>query len=304
MEIEQLENFLAVSQLGSFQKVAEQKFISQRTVSKQMTNLENELGIKLFFRGSNKILLTQAGTYFAQRANELINQLNDSIGKLHAITNSNLQHLRLGYFSPFEGRLLVTHLKKYQALAKHKPINFHVTEGSVEHLFADVTLGNLDCAYILDYGTHDHLLNSELNNTILTEGEMVLGISKDHPLAAKKELSATDLTGQTILYYSNESSTYLQSAFLATLPQNHHYNVQRVGTIEQMQTLVALGQAIAFYPQSLPVFPNEWIVFRRLHSTASDASQRYSIRLIYRPDNNINGLKYFRQFLNNTINHR
>ena len=104
MEIEQLETFLAVSQLGSFQKAADQKFISQRTVSKQMTNLENELGIKLFFRGSNKILLTQAGIYFAQRSNELINQLNDSIGKLHDITNNNLQHLRIGYFSRSEER--------------------------------------------------------------------------------------------------------------------------------------------------------------------------------------------------------
>lgn len=301
MEIEQLETFLAVSQLGSFQKAAEQKFISQRTVSKQMTNLEDELGVKLFFRGSNKIILTQAGIYFSQRANELINQLNDSIGKLHDITNSNLQRLRIGYFSPFEGRLLIKHLKQYQVLEKNKLINFHVTEASIEHLIADVTLGNLDCAYILDYGTRAHLLNNELNDLSLTTGEMVLGISKDHPLAAKEELSASDLVGQTILYYSNESSTYLQSAFLATLPRNHTYDVQRVATIEQMQTLVALGQAVAFYPQSLPLFSNEWVVFRHLQTSLNSASQRYAIRLIYRPDNNLNGLQYYRQFLLKTI---
>lgn len=301
MEIEQLETFLAVSQLGSFQKAADQKFISQRTVSKQMTNLENELGIKLFFRGSNKILLTQAGIYFAQRSNELINQLNDSIGKLHDITNNNLQHLRIGYFSPFEGRLLTSHLKEYQKMSKNKPINFHVTEASIEHLIADVTMGILDCAYILDYGTHEHLFNTELNNISLIEGEMVLGMSRDHPLVVREDISPKDLLGQTILYYSNESSTYLQSAFLATLPHNHTYDVQRVGTIEQMQTLVALGQAIAFYPQSLPLFSDKWIVFRRLHSSKNISSQKYVIRLIYRSDNNINGLQYYRKFLINIL---
>ncbi|MBD5806187.1 LysR family transcriptional regulator [Limosilactobacillus walteri] len=297
MEVEQLKTFLAVAQLGSFQKVADQKFISQRTVSKQMVNLENELGVKLFFRGSNKISLTNAGTYFSQQVNELINQLNDSVVKLHDITNSNLQNLRVGYFSPFEGRLLVANIKKYQTTMVDQPINFHVSEASIEHLIADVTLGILDCAYILDYGTHEHLANTGLNSLKVAEGQMVLGISKDHPLAVKKSLSAEDLIGQTILYYSNENSTYLQSAFLATLPHDYSYNIQRIGTIEQLQTLVALKQAIAFYPESLPIFSNDWVIFRHLNSPAKHSSQSYTIQLIYRPDNNINGLHNFCQFL-------
>lgn len=297
MEIEQLKNFLAVAQLGSFQKVADHKFISQRTVSKQMTNLENELGIKLFFRGSNKITLTSAGYYFSQRANDLINQLNDSVDKLHEITNNNLLNLRIGYFSPFEGRLLVSHVHHYRKTNKDVPIRFHISEASIEHLIADVTLGILDCAYILDYGTHEHLVNTELNSLVVARGEMVLGISEDHSLATAKELTAQDLVNQKILYYSNESSTYLQSAFLATLPQDYHYNVQRVSTIEQMQTLVSLGQAIAFYPESLPMFSNDHIVFRHLKTPADPSSQQYAIRLIYRPDNNINGLHHFRKYL-------
>ena len=73
MDTEQLKNYLAVAQLGSFQKVADQKFISQRTVSKQMANLEDELGVQLFFRGPNKVTLTNAGNYFVQRATELLN---------------------------------------------------------------------------------------------------------------------------------------------------------------------------------------------------------------------------------------
>lgn len=185
MEIDQLKNFLAVAQLGSFQKVADQQFISQRTISKQMTNLENELGVKLFFRGSNKISLTNAGIYFSQQANDLINQLNDSIIKLHAITNNNFQNLRIGYFSPFEGYLLVDHIHRYRSNNHDQPIHFHISEANIEHLIADVTLGVLDCAYILDYGTHDHLSNTELKNISLATGEMVVGVSKDHPLASK-----------------------------------------------------------------------------------------------------------------------
>lgn len=64
-----------------------------------------------------------------------------------------------------------------------------------------------------------------------------------------------------------------------------------------MQTLVALGQAVAFYPQNLPLFSQRWVTFRRLETPDNPDSQKYSIRLIYRPDNNINGLNYFREFL-------
>lgn len=182
MDIEQLKNFLAAAQLGSFQRVADQQFISQRTVSKQMTSLEDELGVQLFFRGPNKITLTNAGTYFVQRATELLNQLDDSIIKLHSISQRNFQHLR--------------------------------------------------------------------------------------------------------------------TAFLATLKsRNPECQVQRVGTIEQMQTLVSLDQAIAFYPQSLPLFPSDEIVYRRLKTNGSFANQHYTVQLVARTDNNVNGLTAYRDFL-------
>lgn len=293
MEVEQLKNFIAVAQLGSFQKVAEQKYISQRTVSKQMANLENELGVQLFYRGNNKISLTRAGRYFSQQANDLVNQLNDSILRLQHISNDNTQNLRIGYFSPFEGHLLVQHIHQYKNNPQSRPINFHISEASIEHLLSDVTLGVLDCAYILDYGIHEHLVNSDLDSDVLTSGTMVVGINKDLPLAKRKHLNATNLIGLPILYYSNEDSTYLQTAFLATLPPNHQFDVRRVATIEQMQVLVSLGQAIAFYPAGLSLPTTDEIIYRPL----IDGTQNYSIQLVYRSDNNVNGLQAFKNFL-------
>lgn len=298
MDIEQLKNFLAVAQLGSFQRVANRKFISQRTISKQMTNLEEELGVQLFFRGSNKISLTNAGIYFVQQATELLNQLDDSIIKLHNISQQNFQRLRIGYFSPFEGRLLVRHIHSYQDAPANVPIRFHVNEASIEHLIADVTMGLLDCAYVLDYGTHEHLIHAELTSVPIAKGEMVIGLSKRNPLVQKDFLTDKDLTQRPILYYSSESSTYLQTAFLATLKSsNPQCQVQRVGTIEQMQTLVSLDQGMAFYPQSLPLFPNDEIAYRRLKTNGSFNNQRYTIQLVARNDNNINGLTAYRNFL-------
>ena len=61
MEIRQLQFFLTVAQTGSFSEAAEDLFISQSSLSKQIISLETELGVSLFDRSRRKIALTPAG---------------------------------------------------------------------------------------------------------------------------------------------------------------------------------------------------------------------------------------------------
>lgn len=68
MNLDQLKVFLTVSELGSFQKAAQANYVSQRAISQQMKRLEDELGVKLFIRGKNRIQLTSAGIFLKSAA--------------------------------------------------------------------------------------------------------------------------------------------------------------------------------------------------------------------------------------------
>lgn len=72
MELRELRYFLAVAREGSITKAAELLFITQPSLSKQMQNLEREVGRPLFDRGSRKITLTETGRLLKKRAEEML----------------------------------------------------------------------------------------------------------------------------------------------------------------------------------------------------------------------------------------
>lgn len=68
MELRELRYFLAVAQKGNITKAAESLYLAQPSLSKQMQNLEKEIGRPLFVRGSRTIVLTETGQLLKKRA--------------------------------------------------------------------------------------------------------------------------------------------------------------------------------------------------------------------------------------------
>ena len=72
MEIRVLKYFLAAAREENITKAAESLFISQPALSRQLMQLEEELGVKLFVRGQHSITLTEEGMFFRRRAQEIV----------------------------------------------------------------------------------------------------------------------------------------------------------------------------------------------------------------------------------------
>lgn len=77
MEIRVLKYFLAVARYGNITRAAEELHLTQPTLSRQLNELENELGRQLFIRGKRKVMLTEEGEFLKARAKEII-ALSDS----------------------------------------------------------------------------------------------------------------------------------------------------------------------------------------------------------------------------------
>lgn len=76
MELRVLRYFLAVCEAKNISKAAEALHISQPSLSRQLKNLEAELGVTLFYRGHQEITLTQEGYYLQEHAEEIISLTN------------------------------------------------------------------------------------------------------------------------------------------------------------------------------------------------------------------------------------
>lgn len=280
MNFTQLNTFITVVETGSFQKAAATQYISQRAVSQSIGKLENELGFKLFERGKNKISITSQGQEFFLKTKEILHSFSVEINSLRHEAATTYQELKVGYFSPFEGALLLQ--KIFDANQKQPELKIKITEESIEHLISDVSLGILDLAFILDYGEQE-FLTKNLTNKSIFQSKMVIGVSKLNPLSSGSVFPLTALKEKPILYYGPEKTNYLKHAFLATLPEAYqNLPVARISTIEQMQILVSSNQANAYYPDGLlqPTnSPNEKIKYLPLEGNSS--AQNYHVQAIY-----------------------
>lgn len=288
MNVDQLRMFLMVTELGSFQKAAQQGYISQRAVSKQMQRLENEIGTPLFTRNKNRIQLTAAGRLFQKRCRTILQLINETSADLHSLAEQAAPQLRIGYFSPFDAILLWIGLQKLDT-----PVTPLTTEKSVEHLITDVLIGNLDCAFIMDdYGFNQHLAQAGLKAVIVDKDQMLIGGNEQ--LLPADQVTTQTIVQHPIVYYSNEESDYLQRAFVRSLGKlGRSLNVHRVFSYEQMQMQVSLGQALSFYPANLVSYlanPSESI---RYLPIAGTNTQRFTFKLIYLPTNQSPVLKDF-----------
>ena len=280
MNFTQLNTFITVVETGSFQKAAATQYISQRAVSQSIGKLENELGFKLFERGKNKISITSQGQEFFLKTKEILHSFSVEINSLRHEAATTYQELKVGYFSPFEGALLLQ--KIFDANQKQPELKIKITEESIEHLISDVSLGILDLAFILDYGEQE-FLTKNLTNKSIFQSKMVIGVSKLDPLSSGSVFPLTALKEKPILYYGPEKTNYLKHAFLATLPEAYqNLPVARISTIEQMQILVSPNQANAYYPNGLlqPTnSSNEKIKYLPLEGNSS--AQNYHVQAIY-----------------------
>lgn len=278
MEITRLKTFLYVVQLGSFQKAAKKLYLSQRAVSKQITQIETELGIQLVNRGSNRISMTPAGKTFYASAQDILNNYDHAVSELQKTTTTQ-QQLKVGYFSRFEQQLLRDAL--IPLVNKFPTLNLTIKEESNEHLIQGVLNDELDLALSIEYGSQT-LISHDLAVSSIYTNTMVMGISRLNPLSHFEKLRLTDLNKLPILYYSPETSTYLQNSFLASISTpTQPTHIQRVASAEQMHLLVTLNQGFAFYPQGL-VSPSDPDIH---YVSLIDAHQRYDIVAIYKAQN-------------------
>ncbi|MGY0627447.1 MAG: LysR family transcriptional regulator, partial [Paraglaciecola chathamensis] len=99
MEIKVLKTFVAVATYRSFSGAARALYTVQPAVSRQISELENELGVKLFWRNTREVKLTSAGEALLVESNRLIALQQSAIEKVRRVAKGETGQLRIGYIS-------------------------------------------------------------------------------------------------------------------------------------------------------------------------------------------------------------
>ncbi|MCF6224749.1 MAG: LysR substrate-binding domain-containing protein [Xanthomonadales bacterium] len=192
MNIRALQYFVALADLRNFSRAAEACFVTQPTLSIQIRKLEEELGVQLIERAPRKIMLTEVGTDIAERAREIIHDVEQLKAIARRATDPGTGILRLGIF-PTLAPYLLPHV--VPGIRKAFPkLQLQMFEEKTADVLQLLKRGKLD-AGILALPVDEEQLSFE----VLFDEPFVAAMPASHPLANSKYLSLNDLRGQDLL---------------------------------------------------------------------------------------------------------
>lgn len=187
MELRVLRYFLEAAREGNITHAAERLHISQPTLSKQLKELEGELGKKLFIRGNYNVRLTDEGMLLRKRAEDILEMVDKTEEEFKALGEITGGDIRIGCAESEGIRHLAQRIKAVQA--QYPRIRVHLYSGDRSDLAERLEQGLLDFAVLVE--------SSDLSkyNYLPLPGADTWGVilRKDHPLAEREAVVPEDL---------------------------------------------------------------------------------------------------------------
>ena len=187
MELRVLHYFLAIAREENFTRAAEQLHVTQPTLSRQIADLEQELGVKLFIRSNHHIVLTEDGMILKRRAQEILS-LADKTKRDFLRGDENLE----GVISIGSGEFLSTRILTdciAQFRKKHPLVQFEIYSGNAGNIRDRIERGLLDVGLMsepIDIRKYAFI-------TMPVKEQWGALVREDSPLAGKEFLRPQDL---------------------------------------------------------------------------------------------------------------
>ncbi|HJF46765.1 MAG: LysR family transcriptional regulator [Limosilactobacillus oris] len=192
MELRVLRYFLAVAQKRNITKAAQELLISQPTLSKQLADLEDELGVQLFIRGHRQITLTDEGEYLQTRARE-ITQLAEQTA-----LNIKGQEVISGTISIGAGESIAMEriMRVLSEIIKdYSDVKVRLISGNADEMETALQHGSIDFAVLMANRSLDNYHHLQIPES----DRWGLVMRKDDSLANKAEISPEDLADLPLL---------------------------------------------------------------------------------------------------------
>lgn len=202
MTMTQIKYFIAVAKCLSFTKAADQLYVTQPALSRQITNMEAELEIMLFIRTGREVKLTPAGKSLLHGFTEMYDKYNSLIGSAKSLQKGLngtlnigvLDGLNIGDFMPIIYNFFMD---------KYPNVELSFKYSSFSSLVTDLYNGNLDLAFTL----HFNIINREfLKYKHVSRSHDYIVFNKYHKLADKEDLTLADCKDETFVMISPDDN--------------------------------------------------------------------------------------------------
>lgn len=268
MELRHLRYFVAVAEELNFTRAAEKLHLAQPSLTRQIHNLEEELGVRLLDRTRNQVSLTEEGRRFLVDARKLVALSLESVKVIQRFSRGDSAQLNLGYLFKFNFDLLPSTLSRlYQACPA---IAVNLFDMSPAAQLRALEERKIDLGFV---GLRPPAANKKMAALAwecVAHHNVVVVLPAAHPLAKKSKIKLSDL--KLLFFVAMSEETHPGSrAWLSGVCQRAGFTpriLQDVNLESGLMTFVAEGLGVTLAREQIKNLPHPGVVFRPLAAAA------------------------------------
>lgn len=257
LELRQLRYFVEVAEREHISEAAEHLHVAQSAVSRQIANLEDELGTPLFERVGRNVKLTPIGKIFLEHSVSALKAIDFAVKQVEEYLDPAKGTIRIGFPTSLASYVLPTVISAFKR--EYPDVSFHLRQGSYRYLIDAVKNRELNLAFLGPVPQKDEVLDTMI---LFSENIHAL-LPANHPLAKREELNLSDLKNEAFVLFPEE---YILNkvAVDACRAAGFVPNVTSEGEdLDALKGLVAAGIGITLLPDS----------------SLNDSTPRYTVRV-------------------------
>ncbi|UHA73014.1 LysR family transcriptional regulator [Paenibacillus sp. 481] len=257
MEFRQLQYAIQIAQERNFSRAAEKLHIAQPSLSQQLSKLEKEIGVLLFQRTTNSVELTHAGSVFVERAQKIVDSIEQLKNEMSDISQTKTGKVVIGTM-PITGSHILPHVLP-QFHKRYPEIELVLSEESTTVNLEKMTAQGKNDLCLISLP----LVEPSLAYEPVVDEEIVLAVPPEHPLAAgvgnghtrATEISLSELRNEPFVLLKRGQGFRQLTIDLCREAGFEPRVVFESSNIETVQSLVAAGMGLSLVPSFIASAP-------------------------------------------------
>jgi DNA-binding transcriptional LysR family regulator len=247
MELRHLRYFIAAAETENVSRAALKLHVSQPGLSRQIRDLEEELGFALFERSARSVRLTDAGKTFLAEARAVLQRAEEAVTRARAIATGGRGELHVGYAPSPTVRIVPATLRAFQAQMPKVRVRLH--DLSTEEMLTGVREGKLQVALVV---RPNRAMLRGLHFEELARDGMCLAVAPGHAFARLRSVTLAQAVGEPLVAFTRrdypEYHEYLETMFAPIkakprIAEEHDSSASLIAAVES-------GAGVAVVPQS------------------------------------------------------
>jgi len=247
MELRHLRYFIAVGEEENVSRAALKLHVSQPALSRQVRDLEDELGFLLLTRSAKSVRLTEAGRAFVIEARAVLQRAEDAVKAARAIATGARGELHVGYAPSLTARFLPRALRSFQAQSPGVRVKLH--DLSTEEMLAGLREGALQMAFVVRLPAMLRGLRFEE----LARDFFCLAVPPKHPLAGRRSVKLAEIAREPLVTYSRKDypDAHENLAAMFAAIKSKPRIAEEHDSVSSLIAAVEAGNGVAIAVQSL-----------------------------------------------------